>query len=167
MSSNETIAIGGVTVVDVHDVPQCDTSAEKVSAMVDVTEHQLPETLLDDSPAESSWDKMSSGNQSTQADVPIAICGMAMRLPGGISSEDDFWDFLINKKDARCRIPSDRYNIDAFHSNTAKSGAIKTTHGYFLNHVDLAHFDASFFSMTKSELEKLDPQHRLLLEVTR
>ena len=140
----------------------------KASDIFEATENQQPVTLLGESPTESSWDKMSSSNQGSQvADVPIAICGMAMRLPGGISSEDEFWDFLVNKKDARCRIPADRYNIDAFHSNTAKSGAIKTTHGYFLDHINLAHFDASFFSMTKSELEKLDPQHRLLLEVTR
>ena len=99
--------------------------------------------------------------------TPLAICGMAMRLPGGVSMEADFWRLLVDKKDACSRVPADRYNIDAFQSNINKSGTIQTTRGYFLDHLDLAHFDASGFSMTRSELEKLDPQHRLLLELTR
>ncbi|KAI1817704.1 acyl transferase/acyl hydrolase/lysophospholipase [Poronia punctata] len=59
-----------------------------------------------------------------------------MRLPGGISSATESWDFLMNKKDARIPIPPTRYNIDAFHSNSGTYGAIKTTHGYFLDHID-------------------------------
>ena len=98
---------------------------------------------------------------------PIAICGMAMRLPGGVESDADFWRLLLEKKDACGQVPADRYNIDAFQSNTNKSGTIQTARGYFLDYLDLAHFDASFFSMTRSELERLDPQHRLLLELTR
>ena len=104
---------------------------------------------------------------NTQNKAPVAICGMAMRLPGGITSDADFWRLLVDKKDAASRVPVDRYNIDAFQSKTNKSGTIKTSRGYFLDHLDLAHFDASFFSMTRSEVEKLDPQHRLLLELTR
>ncbi|KAI1125429.1 hypothetical protein F5Y10DRAFT_284293 [Nemania abortiva] len=98
---------------------------------------------------------------------PVAICGMAMRLPGNISSDADFWKLLIEKGDARGPVPADRFNIDAFHSNVDKAFAIRPAEGYFLEHVDLACFDASFFSLTKSEVEKLDPQHRLLLELTR
>ena len=49
---------------------------------------------------------------------PIAIVGMSMRLPGGVSSSDSFWNFLVQKKDGRCRVPEDRYNIGAF---TARS----------------------------------------------
>lgn len=102
-----------------------------------------------------------------QTTTPIAICGMAMRLPGGVSSDADFWRLLMDKKDACCQVPADRYNAAAFQRSSDKSGRIQTTRGYFLDHLDLAHFDASFFSMTRSELEKLDPQHRLLLELTR
>ena len=102
-----------------------------------------------------------------QNKTPVAICGMAMRLPGGISSDADFWRLLVDKKDACCRVPADRYNIDAFQGNSTISDTIKTTRGYFLEHLDLAHFDASFFSLTRSDVERLDPQHRLLLELTR
>src|SRR5580700_8641104 len=47
---------------------------------------------------------------------PIAIIGMAMRLPGGVRDTDSFWNLLTNKKDGRCRVPRNRYNIDAFYS---------------------------------------------------
>jgi len=108
----------------------------------------------------------SNGNQPP-ADVPIAIVGMAFRLPGGIRSEDALWDTLVNKKDQRQRVPADRWNVDAFHSNTNKRGSVKTKYGYFLDDSDIRQFDTSFFSMTRNELERLDPSHRLLLEVTR
>jgi acyl transferase domain-containing protein len=95
---------------------------------------------------------------------PIAIVGMAMRLPGGINSSQSFWDLLINKKDSRSRIPANRYSIDAFYSKTAKRGTVKSQHGYFLDN-DLQQLDTSFFSMNKTEVKSLDPQQRQLLEV--
>jgi acyl transferase domain-containing protein len=106
-------------------------------------------------------------NDVTLEPPPIAICGMAMRLPGGISNSEDFWDFLVNKKDAQCRIPEDRFNVNAFYSPAGKTGMIKTQYGYFLQDRKLEHLDTSFFSMSRNEVEKLDPQQRILLEVTR
>lgn len=88
-----------------------------------------------------------------------------MRLPGRVHSADAFWNFLLAKKNGRARIPADRYNIDAFHSPSGKPGTVQMQHGYFLEDVDLAHFDAAFFSMSKTEVERLDPQQRMLLEV--
>lgn len=97
---------------------------------------------------------------------PIAICGLGIRLPGGVRSAEDFWDLLINGKDAQGPIRSDRYKIDSFNGALGKKGAIKTQKGYFLDD-DLTSLDTSFFSMSKNELEKSDPQQRQLLEVTK
>ncbi|CAI7605688.1 unnamed protein product [Penicillium manginii] len=94
---------------------------------------------------------------------PVAIVGMAMRLPGGVRNADQFWDMLINKQDGHCPVPGTRYNADTFY-NDSKSDTIKTKHGYFLED-DLGHIDRSFFSMSKLEASRLDPQQRLLLEV--
>ncbi|CAP62086.1 uncharacterized protein PODANS_5_380 [Podospora anserina S mat+] len=107
-----------------------------------------------------------SKRASNNPSVPVAICGMAMRLPGGITSSEQFWDLLVNKRDARSRIPTSRYDVDSFLSSTGKSGTVNTTHGYFLDR-DLTQFDASLLSMTRNEVEKLDPQQLLLLEITR
>lgn len=92
--------------------------------------------------------------------VPIAICGIGLRLPGGIRNGEQFWELLVAKGDARKPIPPERFNIDGF------AGSIETQYGYFLDD-DIAALDTSFFSMSKSELERCDPQQRLLLEVTR
>jgi acyl transferase domain-containing protein len=95
---------------------------------------------------------------------PIAVCGVALRLPGGIKDAEGFWDFIINKNDARMPIPGNRFNIDGFYSPTQKPGSINFKHGYFLD-CDLDRGDAGFFSSTKAEYELMDPQQRLLLEV--
>ena len=95
--------------------------------------------------------------------VPIAIVGMAVRLPGGVRSTDSFWDLLLSQKDVSREVPLDRYNIDAFYSDT-QPRAVKTRRGYFLDH-DLADTDPSAFKMSGTEARHTDPQQRLLLEV--
>lgn len=97
---------------------------------------------------------------------PIAICGLALRLPGRIDSAEAFWDVLVNGKDTRAPIPASRYNPKGFDDSLGHKGAIKTQYGYFINE-DISTLDTSFFSMTQSELEKTDPQQRQILEVTR
>ena len=99
---------------------------------------------------------------------PIAICGMACRLPGGISSPKGLWGFLVEGRDARTRVPKSRFNVDGYYSAVKRPGTTNTEFGYFLDEsVDLAGLDTSFFSMTRTEVEWLDPQQRLMLEVAR
>ncbi|KAK3328126.1 polyketide synthase [Cercophora scortea] len=100
----------------------------------------------------------------TGAPAPIAIVGIGLRLPGQITTTDQFWDLLVSKRDTRSQVPGTRYNIDAFHSPSGRPGMVRSRYGHFLD-CDLGHMDASFFSMSKAEVEKLDPQQRLLLEV--
>lgn len=97
--------------------------------------------------------------------TPIAICGMGMRLPGGIRDADSFWKFLCNKSSGRCRIPKDRYDVGNFHG-PSKIGHVASEYGYFIDDINLGHADASFWSMTKEEIATMDPQQRLALEVT-
>lgn len=99
--------------------------------------------------------------------IPVAICGMGMRLPGGIRHESDLYEFLVGKQDARMTMPQSRYNIDAYYSEHSKAGSIKSRHGYFLDDIDLTKFDLSMFTMTAAEASCLDPSQRLLLEVAR
>lgn len=94
---------------------------------------------------------------------PLAIVGMAMRLPGGVNNAESFWDFLNSKEDGLCKVPECRYNVEAF-CDPNKLGSVRTKYGYFLQD-DPASFDNSFFSISGYEASKLDPQQRLLLEV--
>ncbi|KGO55930.1 Acyl transferase/acyl hydrolase/lysophospholipase [Penicillium expansum] len=99
---------------------------------------------------------------------PIAICGMSVRLPGGLHSPQQLWDFLIAKGDARGPVPKSRYNASGYNSEIPKPGSIKTKHGYFLDDsIDLASIDTSFFSMAKVDVERMDPHQRQMLEVAR
>jgi len=97
---------------------------------------------------------------------PIAVVGMGMRLPGGIHTAEDFWQLLVEKRSTRCRVPSDRFDIDAFHDPTGKAGSVAFEYGHFLAESDnLEHLDTSFFSMSRKEVQILDPQQRMILEV--
>jgi len=91
---------------------------------------------------------------------------MGLRLPEGIRSDTALYNFLINKGDARSLAGKIRYNSDAYHRSDSKPGSIISNYGYFLND-DLTKFDLSMFNMTPAEVERLDPNQRLLLEVVR
>ncbi|RDW64324.1 type I polyketide synthase [Aspergillus mulundensis] len=101
---------------------------------------------------------------SCWVDDPIAIIGLGMRLPGSIRTPQQFWEFLVNKRSGRCRVPEDRYNVGAFHGPKGKPGHVCTEYGHFLD-VDLTTLDSSFWSLPAKELPLLDPQQRLLMEV--
>ena len=129
-------------------------------------ELQLPSnSTTQDGTAELQTYGLDYNHMLAMAD-PIAVCGMAFRLPGGIANDDVFWDLLIDQKDARTKMPKSRFNVDAFYSESSKTGTIGTQYGYFLEDDPFA-LDTAFFSVSKSELQGMDPQQRLLLEVTR
>jgi len=97
---------------------------------------------------------------------PVAICGIALRLPGDIRSTQDLWEALRDGKDLRGPVPESRYFKEGFSDDMGSKGAIETQHGYFLDQ-DIACFDPSLFSLTEEEARRTDPQQRLLLEVVK
>lgn len=100
------------------------------------------------------------------SDNDIAICGIGLRLPGGVNSVADFWRLLIEGRDARTAFSEERYSTAGFDDSLGWTAPIKTKHGYLLDN-DLAELDTSFFKMTRAEAERCDPQQRQLLEVVR
>jgi acyl transferase domain-containing protein len=103
-------------------------------------------------------------NLNRQPDV--AVCGIAIRLPGGIRTTEEFWNVLVNGRDTRGPVPKDRYSTAAFSGDLGVKDRFVPSHGYFLQE-DLGALDPSFFNMTKAEIEQTDPQQRMLLEVVR
>ena len=96
-------------------------------------------------------------------DEPIAIVGMACRFPGA-PDVASFWRLLVEGREAQGEIPRDRFDIDAFYDpDPDAAGRIVTRRGYFLDAIDL--FDPEFFGISPREAPRLDPQHRLLLEL--
>lgn len=96
---------------------------------------------------------------------PIAIIGMGLRLPGNISTPDDFWQLMMNKKNARCRVPANRFNADGFLGASSQREAIATEYGYFLDNTDLEAYDTTFFTTNKKQVQMMDPQLRVLQQV--
>ena len=45
----------------------------------------------------------------------VAIIGMGCRFPGGLDNPEDFWNFLVEGREAVSEIPADRWNIDRFY----------------------------------------------------
>ena len=98
--------------------------------------------------------------------MPIAIVGMACRMPGNVSTPAEFWELCTRARSGWTEIPKERFEKSRFyHPNPGKGGAMNPIGGNFLN-VDFAAFDAPFFGLTEKEAISMDPQQRLLLECT-
>ncbi|KAI9699569.1 MAG: Type I Iterative PKS [Bogoriella megaspora] len=97
---------------------------------------------------------------------PVAVCGVALRLPGGINSTSHLWNALRDGRDMRGPIPESRYCTEGFNGSLGNKGEIKTQYGYFLDQ-DIARFDPSAFSLNEDEVKRTDPQQRLLLEIVK
>ncbi|MDT5346504.1 MAG: polyketide synthase 5 [Mycobacterium sp.] len=97
--------------------------------------------------------------------TPIAIIGMACRLPGGIESPDQLWDALLRGDDLVTEIPPVRWDADEYYDpEPGVPGRSVSRWGAFMD--DVGGFDAEFFGINEREATAIDPQHRLLLETS-
>jgi acyl transferase domain-containing protein len=95
---------------------------------------------------------------------PIAIVGMACRLPGHINSPEDYWNLLINGVDAITEVPASRWDIDAYYDPDPNAlDKMQTRFGGFIDHPE--YFDAPFFNINPKEALEMDPQQRIFMRV--
>lgn len=96
---------------------------------------------------------------------PIAIIGMGCRFPKA-NTLQEYWYMLSNGIDGTSDRPEFHSYIDPYYNPDLNiTDKIYVRKGGFL-HQDPAEFDSNFFRIPNLEANSLDPQHRLMLEVT-
>lgn len=97
-------------------------------------------------------------------DEDVAVVGIGLRLPGGIDTIREFWDFIMSGREATGLLPAGRWEgYEEGDAATARAVTDVTRAGSYLE--DAAGFDAAFFGITPREAELMDPQQRIMLEV--
>ncbi|MDF0530799.1 type I polyketide synthase [Tsukamurella sp. 8J] len=93
---------------------------------------------------------------------PIAVIGMACRLPGADTPEQ-LWDLVESGGTAIRDVPPGRWRVDdPYDPDRAAPGRAYTVAGGFLG--DVYGFDAALFGIGPREAAAMDPQHRVFLQ---
>ncbi|MEV6428365.1 SDR family NAD(P)-dependent oxidoreductase [Nocardia sp. NPDC051463] len=146
--------------------------------LVQATGTELPTTLVFDHPTPRAVTRLVRSllegvdlgkrrvTRRTRSDEPIAIVGIGCRFPGGVASPQQMWDLLAEGRDAITGFPTDRgWDLERlFDPDPSKPGTVYTREGGFLT--DPGAFDAGFFGIGPREAAGMDPQQRLMLEVS-
>lgn len=94
----------------------------------------------------------------------IAVVGWACRLPGA-NSIDELWTLLMEERCAITTVPDDRFSLERFgHPRRQERGKSYTWAAGVLD--DIWSFDPAVFGISPREAVQIDPQQRILLQLT-
>jgi len=97
---------------------------------------------------------------------PIAVVGMACRFPAGLNNLTTLWQKLQSRFNAIRETPMERWSADRYYSKIeASRGKAYVRRGGYIDQSP-REFDANFFGISPRDAENMDPQQRLMLEVT-
>lgn len=88
---------------------------------------------------------------------------MSCRFPGA-RNYNEFWQNIVNNVNSVTEIPSDRWNWRDVYGVADEENKSVSKWGGFIRNADK--FDASFFRISPKEAEWMDPQQRIMLELS-
>jgi len=105
---------------------------------------------------------------SSRQHAPIAVTGIAMRLPGPEAGDDiktlaELDAMLRSATDAVTDVPTQRWPSELYDADPDAIGRTHFREGGFLT--DPGRFDPKFFGISPREAKFIDPQQRMLLQV--
>ena len=107
---------------------------------------------------------IANSRQSRHRQGEIAIIGMACRFPGA-NNYQQFWENLEQGINSISEIPSERWEVEKYYSpNPEERNKSISKWGGFIEGID--QFDAKFFGISPREAQRMDPQQRLMLELS-
>jgi acyl transferase domain-containing protein len=99
---------------------------------------------------------MDEGNPGGTRQTPVAIIGTACRAPGGVTSAEELWQLLLDRRDAVTGSDPGRRWSEAERVVPADlAGSAALLGGSFLDGIDL--FDPVFFGVPVREAASVDP----------
>ncbi|HKV08228.1 MAG TPA: acyltransferase domain-containing protein [Thermoanaerobaculia bacterium] len=105
-----------------------------------------------------------SSRPTAPVDEPVAVVGLSCRFPGAPDVEA-FWRMLSEGVDANREVPRERWDPTPFYDpDPEKPGTTNTRRGTFLDRID--EFDPLFFGISPREASEMDPQQRIMLELS-
>nr|WP_228817198.1 polyketide synthase Pks13 [Nocardia transvalensis] len=163
LASRDAIALGGdieeltgvmLNATIVYQHPTIASLAERIIN----GEPDVPEESVDD-------EFYTAGFQPGEAH-DIAIVGLSTRLPGAGDTPESTWEFLIKRGDGIRERPEGRWAEFLAEPQMAEVVEKANTLGGYLDEEVVRGFDAEFFAMSPIEVERVDPQQRLMMELT-
>ncbi|QNH95401.1 polyketide synthase Pks13 [Corynebacterium anserum] len=104
-----------------------------------------------------------SGSALAAEDRDVAIVGMAGRYPGA-NNADEMWDMFVGYKTGVGDVPAGRWSEFSGDEDMARRIDEATLTGGYIE--DIASFDAEFFGLSPLEAANMDPQQRIILQLT-
>ena len=161
LASRDALALGG----DIEELtgviltPTVVYQHPTIASLAEVIVNGEPEL-----PAEETEDYAAAYQPGETHD--IAVVGLSTRLPGAGSTPESTWEFIIGRGDAIRELPEGRWSEFLGDPGVAQTVRESNTLGGYLDQDVVKGFDAEFFAMSPVEVERVDPQQRLMMELT-